>query len=399
MLIRNVHPNTLGILARQRCVILTASGGVLTTIPVERILSFNKNTMIIDNADHTIVRQDSYFYGAGTDFIGACILRIEPAGNIFVAEARINEDIIQQAVDPRHQQSDFGPNASIPPRSHDTELVEAIRMAMIELNNRSMTPNGPSRMSSISMLPPQMQSQMVSNPAMSKVLQNDPNLPVQHKVPFSVPVYNTPPRYVVQQKDQFSRPAAFGPSQFRSNPLGQSPTWLHCDTPPELAPMMAHIQYHFGPMASALGQAAHQSTIQKVEDEEDLYHDPKTRISEQALRQNAKEPETIEVEAQYMPTDSCKNARMETANHISGMINAILSSGNTRGTLPINDGPVAAFVNGDGDVILSYSDGSISPAIRPEAVGVDEDQIDIELQGPIERFPIPIKELNPASQL
>lgn len=391
MLICNVLPGTMDILARQRCVILVGGNGIPITIPVERILSFNKNTMVIDNADRSIASSGYASFDPSTDFIGACVLKIEPNGNIFVAENRINEGMVQQAISDRNR---FGFHID----SSNNELMNALIMALCELHNRRMAAHGPSMMTSISMFPQQMKSQMMANPSTAQILQNDPNRPMPHRMPFAGHGTNTTPRFVVQPKDQFSRPAAFGPSQAKSNTFPKDPPWsppenvknpyiaVQTQTPPTEPWVQELLQMKANPVANVVAT--------EVEDDEDIGPDPKMWITEQALRRKAQENGTIFNPESMDPfADPHKQARKETANHISGMINAILSSGNTRGALPIHDGPVAAFVNGDGDVILSYSDGSISPAIRPEVVGVDE--VDTVTQEDAEKLPMPIKAFNP----
>ena len=395
MLISNVLPGTLDILARQRCVILVIGSSIPITIPIERILSFNKNTMVIDNADRTIGNNGYIYSDSAADFIGACVLKIEPNGNIFVAENRINEDMVQQAISDRNG---FGFHID----SSNNELMNALIMALCEIHNRRMAANGPSMMTSISMFPQQMKSQMMANPSTAQILQNDPNRPIPHRMPFAVQGTNTTPRFVVQPKDQFSRPAAFGPSQAKSNIFPKDPPW----SPPE------NVKNPYIAVQTQVPQSTSEPWVQEppqtkanpvatvvanpIEEDGDIGPDPKMWITEQALRRKAQESGTIFNPESMNPfSDPHKQARKETANHISGMINAILSSGNTRGALPINDGPVAAFVNGDGDVILSYSDGSISPAIHPEVVGVDEDAVDMVPQDAAKNLPMPIKTLNP----
>lgn len=399
MLICNVLPGTLDILARQRCVILIAGSSLPITIPIERILSFNKNTVVIDNADRAIWNSGHIYPDSSTDFIGACVLKIEPNGNIFVAENRINEGMVQQAISDRNG---FGFHID----SSNNELMNALIMALCELHNRRMAASGPSMMSSISMFPQQMKSQMMTNPSTAQMLQNDPNQPIPHRMPFYVPASNTPQHFVVPQREQFSRPAAFGPSQTKGFPFTQAE--LRPLPKQQGEPVKIPIPDNLPPFNPT------PPTILSDEQREKCFGQFQPMVAqynqqaggwEGVVNTKPESPQadqgetTIEAEAQFIPIDPRKETRKETANHISGMINAILSSGNVKGALPINDGPVAAFVNGDGDVILSYSDGSISPAIRPESVGVDEDAVAYEMQDPAHNSDsiTPVKKFNPFS--
>ena len=414
MLIRNVLPGILDILARQRCVILINGSNLPTTIPIERILSFNKNTMIIDDANRSLTTRDSmYRNDLMTSFVGGCIIKIEPMGNIFVAEVSIPTRLMDEAYKIYH--------TGFPSQKKDEdylfynmpsdELKDAIMMAIMETNNRMRIATEPNLVSSASMFPPQFQSQMMNIPQFANVLQTDPNRPIPHRMPFFTPVANTTTRFTIQPKQEppkesFSRPATFGPSQAKNLKFGTAEFGV---LPKQQGtPIVSPYHDNLSPsnqspstilsdeqMAQCFGQV--HPMIAKFNQQVGVWEGfPNT----QPTFQKSEEVPTIEANAKVLPIDSRKEARKETANHISGMINAILASGNTHGVVPIPDGPIAAFVNGDGDVILSYSDGSISPAINPETVGVDEDLIAEEIQDPsVSGFPMPVKALNHFSQL
>ena len=416
MLIRNVLPGTLDILARQGCIILLNGKSELSsTIPIERILSFNKNTMIIDDANRYLIRQSSlYRTDKSTDFVGACILRIEPMGNIFAAEIEITQNLVDEVYKLYYSDTNLQKNDEPSPfyQNVSTELKDALMMAIMEIHNRMMAATAPSRMSSISMFPQQFQSQMSTIPQFSHFLQTDPNRPIAHRMPFSTPVPNTTARFTIQPKqdppkESFSRPAAFGPSQAKNLKIGtaefgilpkQQGTPVVYPIPDNLPP--------FNPspptilpdeqQAQCFGQI--QPMVARYNQQTGVWQGV-SNVKPMVPQKN-EEVTTIEANAKVLPVDHRREARKETANHISGMINAILASGNTHGVVPMSNGPIAAFVNGDGDVILSYSDGSISPAINPETVGVDETLIGEEMQDPSTNdFPIPVKALNPFSTL
>lgn len=374
MMVCNVISSTLDTLMRQQCVILINRGAELPiTIPIARILSFHKNTIIIDNSDRRITRAESIYYNNyGVDFIAAGILRIEPEGNIFVSEIPIDSMKFDELLNLNTSQS-FGSKCG------DFELSVALKMAFRELNERRLETNVQA-----SMMPQQQfRSQTFQpTPITTQTYQN--NNINQPSNTFAPPIINSSP-FIVQPKEQFKRPATFGPFQARSNPLPKNSPYMHqenidntCEAAP-IQPLSPFTEPWIQEMLKPRSKPSGNGSVTLIEDVDDGI-DPKMWITEQSLRRDVQKNGTIFNPESMDPfANSHKKARIEAANHISGMINAILASGNTNGILP-NDGPVSSFVNGDGDIILSYSDGSISPAIRPNIVELDDNQMPREIQ-------------------
>lgn len=360
MLIRDVHPVVWDTLQRRQSIILADSMPGFFTIPIDRILSINKATMAIDNTDYhfSLGRANS----DKTGLIVVAVTKVEPEGNIFVNSCFITESQIIQALNNQEQPS----QDRSPFSDYNDNVAELIRMAYTELTNRMAQSNGvANQYSSYRFVPPYWQK-LLSGLNQFKDVDGLSNQPVPHKVPLDA-MWNVQNR--IGQKDQFSKPAAFGPASVpptqAQNPFlpNQKMVWVPNPHPKD--------PYRNVPLVTPVNQQAANFQVA---------FKPKAQPVNVQAQDGV---ETIEMEPVEPVVKMPKPAPM-AQSVISGMLNAILASGN-------REGIVSSFVNGDGNVYLSYADGSISPPIRAEAADVDIDKMECVMQDPVapDRMPLP----------
>lgn len=331
MLIQEVNPVVLETINRQQSIIVLDHSIGACTIPLIRILSMVKNCFVVDNSDRVLPISSN----DRTPWYVGAIVKIEPTGNAFATSCWVDSGTITEVLEGKGPATEekFGIG-----KSRNRELEEAIRLAYVESMNRMCHSNGPTLYSSPGLFPPNLRQAIQSQTPPDYGIQfNGPlaeGKPFPHRAPLDAMwkrAFNQQQQPIVQQPmpDQFSKLASFGPGSYTNK-----------------------------------NQTPQQSTPESIPS--DLVQ----TIDVQA----------IPVQPQQAPP------RRPAASHINGMVNAILASGNTHGVIATkpNDA-IGAFVNGDGDVIITYDDGSFSPPIKPEALSIDPYELDMTMQGPIGR--------------
>jgi len=302
-----------------------------------------KNHFVVDNSDHVLPLSSSNERGS---WLVCSIVKVEPTGNAFAATCWVDPETIQNVLSGKSE-----PRDQFMARGKTSDMDDAIKLAYIESMNRMRNSNRASLYSSLNLFPPSFRKgigpdygQQFSGPFASQP-------PIPHRMPLNTMWRGTIPQQPQPTMrppapDQFSKPASFGPGGFRVQPR---PTQQQQPEPVPFNPAQDDV-------------------------------------------------ETIEVQA--TPVHPQASFRRPAANHISGMINAILASGNTHGVVASkpND-TVGAFVNGNGEVIITYDDGSISPPIKPESLSIDPFAIEAAMQDdPRNVIPIQVFEKVPLGE-
>lgn len=340
MLIRDVHPVVIETMNRQQSVVIIDHSVGAYTVPLSRILSMVKNHFVIDNSDHALFTSGP---GDKASWIVAAIVRVEPTGNAFAATCWVDERRIQAIITGENDKK--RPDHTRDEGNRDVE--DAILLAYVESMNRMRSSNGANLYSSLNLFPPNLRKAFEDHhPDYSKGF-NGPFVtqqPILHRIPLNSiwqGVAYQQPQSTMQPPapDQFSKPASFGPGGFRVQPR------------PAQQPQQQPRPVPFDPSQDNV--------------------------------------DTIDVQA--TPVEPPPSFKRSAANHISGMVNAILASGNTHGVLPTKPNEtIGAFVNGNGEVIITYDDGSISPPVHPESLSIDPFEIAeaVQVQDPASVIPL-----------
>ena len=369
----DVAPVVMETLEEKKSIILNqinySNGYVSTittiTVPADKILTMFRNIVVIDNFDRSILNDiDPYNYRfcniKQIDLLVASITRVDD--NVICTNIPIDTDDLKTMLNSKNEILHINP-----------DLVVAINMAMSRL--KQMNQEGyRAYYSSINFMPSEIGNAMFNQ---------HPEIRAKHmQNPFEFDVYlkhggtmlNIYDNYEAIKNsprgESFNRPSMVPPGFIPPKP-SIPPTPPVPPTPPKVsfsAPPKQPTPIFKTTPFPANGQSVVPGT--PIPPPMPMGRDYMPLV----LKQQIKDPQIPVVFVNPKQKEQEKQT-YASPDHVGGILNAILSSDNSN----VTNGAVGAFVNGDGQIMLSYEDGSISPPINNQLVGIKYEEDDDEV--------------------
>lgn len=357
MLVLDVMPAVMEVVNERGCVILNqicmlrrdVSHINTVTVPNNKILAMHHNVLMIDNYDRSVLTESGFAYNPlgqnQLDLLLAYITRVDQ--NVFCKYIPFDYADLRRILK--------GGDEYLNP-----DVVAVVHMAVAQINRMNRDGHR-TYWSSREFVHPELRAMIDNNCPKAKDLNSyEFNILLNHQGTINDLNQGYKQMMQSQKGESFNRPSMVPPGFIPQPSTPPTPSPVSFSAPPKQPCPV----FKTAPFPSN-GQVVAPGT--PVPPPMPMGRDYMPLV----LKQEIEEPKIPVVFTTPKPNEQ-KKPKFASPDHVGGILNAILSSDNAN----VTNGAVGAFVNGDGQIMLSYEDGSISPPINNQLVGIKYDNDD-----------------------